>query len=506
MNGTTPQKPNILFLVWDACRLDAAREHAPVLADLAESNIWFENAVTAAGHSLSSHVSMMTGDYPSEHGVFHQRHMIDSTPLLDDLETQEYTRYGLSANGFASSMYGLDRSFDQFYNTQGQMVFPEGLDVHQYGRRIREAHEGEFNANNVDLRSLLQATIDHQYPVRSLLNISAAGLSTVVNSRPALQRIPHRRFSQFSEFSYSPNTNTALIRSILDREAKSDTPFFIFANYMDTHHPYAPPRRYQREFFGKEFGYRELSRINKLAHPWNYIQRVQNGPPIDDDFVNTVRGLYRGEVRTADEHLRRLLQALRSRDLFENTLIVVTADHGENLGETDRMGENRMGHVASASDNLLRVPLMVAHPELESERIHEYASLKNIRYLFTELGECLFEEGKTATELLCPENGVVSSQVPVMNGEALEKRYPSISADILQRHLSVSYLDDWKAVVTSTGDEHVWKNATQREIEDAPTGLIDTCRENLENLTSVSTDTRELTDVELSRLEALGYL
>lgn len=497
--------PNVLFIVWDACRLDAAIEHAPTLSALADDNLWFENAIAPAGYSLPSHVSLFTGQYPHEHGSYVQGQMVGSLPLLADLGKRGYTRYGVSANGFASSMYGFDREFDRFYNTQAQMVYPEALDVHRYVGRRRAATDEEFGASDIDATDLLGEALRNSHPMKSLANTGSAALTEIVRRFPSLQRMPHRRFSAYSEFSYSPEKNTRVIESILDREASSDSPFFVFTNYMDTHHPYAPPERYQRECVGRTVPYRDLASLAERTHPWEFIAAVERGEqPLTDAALETVRDLYAGEVRTADEHLGRLLRALDARGLREETLVVVTADHGENLGETDRMGETRMGHALSSSDHLLRVPLLVAHPDLDGDRVAEYVSLKDLRGLLAD-PTSLLDTGGADRNAILPADGVVSSQVPTTPDSELGKRYPELG-HLLGRHRSIAYADGYKVVAISSDEERAWRGEEEIDPADAPAACVEECRDNLATLMRSTGDMGDLSDVDHAHLEALGYL
>lgn len=499
------QTPNVLFIVWDACRLDAAIEHAPTLTALADDNLWFENAIAPAGYSLPSHVSMFNGQYPHEHGSYVQGKMVGSLPLLADLGEQGYTRYGVSANGFASSMYGFDREFDRFYNTQAQMLYPEALDVHRYVGQRREANDGEFSVSDITVTDLLSEVRRNDYPAKSLANVASAALTEIVREYPSLQRIPHRRFSKYSEFYYSPEKNTRVIESILDREARRNDPFFVFTNYMDTHHPYAPPERYQRECVGRTTPFNELARLADRTHPWEFIAAAERGEqPLSDASLETVRRLYAGEVRTADEHLGRLLDALDAYGLREDTVIIVTADHGENLGETDRLGETRMGHALSASENLLRVPLVVAHPYLDGDRATEYVSLKDLRWLLADLTSFL-DTGGADRDAILPANGVVSSQVPVTADGGLGERYPELR-HLLGRHRSVSYADGYKVVAISPGEERAWRGKTEVAFEEAPAACVEDCRDNLTTLMQSTEEADGPSDVDRAHLEALGYL
>jgi len=388
---------------------------------------------------------LVTGQYPHEHGTFSRTDSIESTPLLADLGERGYLRYGVSANGFASPKYGFDKEFDEFYNTQAQMVFPEAFDVHGYARRVQD-EQGSFSPEDVSAIDLLRAVLTHSQPLKSLANVSAATLTELVGRYDTLQRVPHPRFNQYSEFCYSPEKNTRMISDVL-HSTPDDQPFFLFTNYMDPHHPYAPPEQQQRRCCGRTFSFKELSRY---------------------------------------------------------ALIMVTADHGENLGEADRMGESRFGHVCSISDYLLRVPLLIAHPDLESRDISEYVSLKDIRGLVTEPEPLLNSAGKDIDPLE-PEDGIVSGQLPGGTSDALLQRYPEM-ADTLRRHMIGIYTEGWKVVVTSTDDPRAWNEGKERPVDEAPEKLVETAREQLADLVRAAGSDRGLSEADQAHLEALGYL
>lgn len=496
------ERPNVLLVVWDACRLDAASGYAPTLADLASENLWFENAITPAGYSLPSHTSLLTGEYPHEHGVYSQEHQIERAPLLDRLGDRGYRRYGVSANGFASAMYGFDRGFDEFYNTQAQMVYPEGLDVHGLAQRARDA-TGDVDVGGMGTTDVVRAVLGHDQPLKSACNVASAALTELVRSYPVLRRVPHRRFSVHAEFGYSPARNTDTIRRILRDEADRDGPFFLFTNYMDAHHPYAPGAEYQRAFCGRTFSNAELREFADLTHPLDYLDRRGKGETMPEATRAALRNLYLGEVRTADDHLRQLLDALDELGLREDTLVVVTADHGENLGERDELGERRFGHVLSASDNLLRVPLVVAHPALDGRRVEEYVSVKDLFGLCTDPAAVL-ESGGADLAGLAPE-GLVAAQLPAYVNDVLESNYPALR-DLLARHIAVVYGDDWKVVDTSTDTRRAFHGGADRSFEDAPEHLRTACRTHREALEDLAPGGRQLGTEERRHLEALGYL
>ncbi len=112
--------------------------------------------------------------------------------------------------------------------------------------------------------------------------------------------------------------------------------FFLFLNYYDPHGPYSDPDWLAQEFLP----------------PGQYVFPEPENPSLE-----YVRATYDGEIRYMDQHLGRLLDHLRARGLYDAAWIVVTADHGELLGE-----EGRRGHGLSLYQGELRIPLLVKPP------------------------------------------------------------------------------------------------------------------------------------------------
>lgn len=498
-NDDTP--PNIVLLLWDACRFDYACEHASELSQLAADNIWFERAIAPSPWSLPSHTSLFTGEYPHEHGCHRLDGTID-TDLLDRLAERGYRTYGISANGFASQRTGFHEEFDEFYYTGGRERYSEGMDIAGFAqRRLQDG----ASMGSVLLETLKQIP-DHEYSLKSAANLLSVGCGELADSHDFLQHIPHPVFSPDSGYCYSPEDNTRRLASVL--EERDGSPFFVFMNYMDTHRPYKPRPELQRKHLGRTLSFRELRRLNEhVAYPWEFVDDLQNGI-IDEDDVETVRGLYTGEVETVDEHLRQVRQLLADEGLLEETLLVVTSDHGENLGETDERGWRRMGHEASVSETVLHVPLLLANPVLEGRSVSEPVSLKDLYGLFLDgTDELLGTAGEDVPGLL-PFEGVVASQYPATGGQKFFERHPDVAEETINHrvvyHTAVTYDDDWKVIAESTGER--WAgNDKYGEYDSAPDLLVETAEKHLEALLRSDADT-ELSEADISQLEALGYL
>ncbi|MFC6722079.1 sulfatase-like hydrolase/transferase [Halobacteriaceae archaeon SHR40] len=494
-------KSNILFIVWDACRFDYALEHAPNLLELGEKNLWFEKAITPAPWSPPAHASLFTGKYPHEHGMNQLGDSLEAVTLAAELGQKGYTCYGVSANGFACQRTGFHTDFDQFYYSRGRERYPEALNVSGYALSRLHEDSGEFRTG-VDT---VTAAVRSDHKLKSFANIAAVGIgSAAVRWRP-LQRIPHPLFVSDSAYNYSPQTNTQRLTEIIKREASTEQPFFAFANYMDTHRPYNPPEEMQRKHLDQKIPPEEIRRLNdEVADPWGFVS-ADARDEIDEEDIETLRSLYAGEVETADTHLGQLLDILRATDQLSNTLIVVTSDHGENLGETDEMGRRRIGHESSISDALARVPLVVAHPEIDSRVVSQPYSLTNLYQIFTE-----GIAGKADDRLFPPDReNIAVCQYPATGGKELYEKHPAVPTAVLdhrvKEHSVAVYHDNWRVVVETTGQQWAFKNGGATTYEDAPSDFREKCEQYFLALQSEDTE-RKLDEEQQTQLEALGYM
>lgn len=130
------------------------------------------------------------------------------------------------------------------------------------------------------------------------------------------------------------------------RARKSDRPFFLFVNLMDAHSPYQV--RAQNPFVTIDSKGRELRSISQSLAP----EPLCNDPR-DSREIQALRGLYLGDVRAADARLGAIWKAVRAQT-HRPLITIVTADHGEHLGE-----HGLMGHLFSLRNELLHVPLVV---------------------------------------------------------------------------------------------------------------------------------------------------
>ena len=142
-------------------------------------------------------------------------------------------------------------------------------------------------------------------------------------------------------------------RSLDWLDSLGDEPFFLWNHYMDVHGPYNPPEDYT----GHINNHISDSEAQEL-----YNRCVDDPNSLTGDERQLIMDLYDGEIRYTDTMIGKLLSALQTRELLEDTLVILTADHGELLGENGRFAHPRI-----LSDELIRIPLILRGPGITSQ-------------------------------------------------------------------------------------------------------------------------------------------
>ncbi len=184
-------------------------------------------------------------------------------------------------------------------------------------------------------------------------------------------------------------------------EYKSER-FFLFVHTYEVHTPYN-----RRDFTGR-LDPGKIGRTFRMEYP----PRIKTGDMVlSDSEIEYVSALYDGGVVTADRHIGAFLSFLDAQGLKNRTLVVVTSDHGEELGEHYRSGIGDHGH--SLLDNLLRIPLILYHPQREFAVSEVVAQVRLLDGLPT-MAELM---GVSADR---PADGI--SLVPILDGVEREDR------------------------------------------------------------------------------------
>ena len=182
--------------------------------------------------------------------------------------------------------------------------------------------------------------------------------------------------------THDRKVTTGTVEFLNNRKAGA-RPFFLFVGYLAPHFPLIVPQKYWEPYKGKvpmpviPEGHLE-SQLRNYKH-LRIGFNVENAP---DEIVRKGRELYYGLTQWLDEEVGKVLEALRKSEAAENTIVIYTTDHGENMGEHGLWWKNCMYEHAS------RVPLIVSWPARwkGGQRRTKACSLVDVVQTIAELG------------------------------------------------------------------------------------------------------------------------
>lgn len=315
-DASAPQvegRPNIVLVTVDTLRADHLssygypRETSPNLSRLAEEGVLFERAFSTMGTTLPAHLSIMTGLYPHQHGYV--------------------ANHGAMSGGFQS---GEDR------------------------------------------RAIAEILRDDGYNTAAF--VSGPTVSEVTGLNAGFDTWDQHRFDKLRALSNtSRHSSVTTGKAMAWLESAPVEPFFLWVHYWDPHEPNIPiepfasvfqndqlierlidERHIDPELLLERFDEEELAR---LFHPdWGRDGGEIELPTIDREAVRDLLNRYDADVLATDTALGTLVDSLKSRGLFDDSIVVFTADHGQALGQHDWLEHGRI-----QGENV-HVPLVMHFP------------------------------------------------------------------------------------------------------------------------------------------------
>jgi len=133
--------------------------------------------------------------------------------------------------------------------------------------------------------------------------------------------------------------------------ANQDKPFFLYLHYFDPHWDYDPPPPFDTKFTDPNYD-------GPASGSWKFINKfVPKSKRMSRADLEQVKALYDGEIAFTDHHLGRLFKHLKKLKMWDDTLLVILSDHGEELQD-----HNSMHHIRTLYEEVLRVPLVFKPP------------------------------------------------------------------------------------------------------------------------------------------------
>lgn len=315
-----PSTPNVVVIVMDtvsAAHMSLygyARQTTPNLERLARTGVRFDHARSTAPWTLPSHASMFTGRWPHELSAgFGGPLDGEALTLAEYLRDRGYATGGFIANTlYCSAESGLGRGFLHF-------------DDHEISL-IAIIHSAALGQRLLEKAGLKLARLVHEG--------SHAGAHGDETDRP---RKPYKDASQ---------VEAAALHWLGHQTGR---PFFLFLNLFDAHTPYLLPEGCSQHFGLAPADRSDYSTLNGF---WGADKKK-----LSSRDVELARDAYDDCIGFMDAQLGRFHAALDARGLLRNTVIIITADHGEQFG-----GHGLFGHAGSLYRPEVHVPLIIIPP------------------------------------------------------------------------------------------------------------------------------------------------
>jgi arylsulfatase A-like enzyme len=323
-----PSAPNVLFLMNDHTNAEATAPGSqcltPNLDRLAARGVRFARCYTTNAICSPARASLMTGTYPSTHGMWDCTHT-QRREWVNVSDRLVYWSQRLAEAGYVNGYFGKWH-VEQTYEL-GRFGWHEWGDDCQSARFARVAGTEVMQKTPGYRDYLLAATGDD---------------SAAAPHHPAFDRgIDFRR-----------------------RHAGGDRPFCCFVSTAEPHDPYVPPRRFLDTYDVAKVRVSPTLREEPVGKPELLGRMRAVWKDLSDDDWRRISAAYWAVITFLDSEVGRLLDVLRDTGQLDNTLIVFTSDHGDMLGGHGLATKG----IGTAYEEVYNIPLIVKPPDAAEPR------------------------------------------------------------------------------------------------------------------------------------------
>jgi len=281
----------------------------------------------------------------------------------------------------------------------------------------------------------------------------------------------------------------------------ADSPFFLMVNFNIAHMPYAPDPQVFDRIRTRDWPARRVKRLRRVSGMWPYLAgRLR----LSEADFQILRDLYESVVVHADELVGGILDAVDRAGIAENTLVIVTSDHGENLGE-----HGLIDHTLSMHETTLHIPLIVRYPPRfeAGRRVDDLSSLVDI--VPTVLDVCglppadhgdILPLGRNLTDenAAPPEYVVAENDRPINGVELMKAKCPEFDVSTIDLRIRTLITPRYKLV---------WHLTDRTELYDLvadPGELTDVSGEKAELRRRMQATLEQWTGIVTRSLEPVG--
>lgn len=488
-------EPNIAIIVIDALRADrvgvvGGKNITPNIDDLSDSSATFTNAFSTSNATDAAITSLQTGRYPLSHGIVNhgskvtdrEKRLIEKVPRLPEV---------LSDAGYQTAAFG--RSLGRWHR--------KGFD------KYPDATGSESNTVKRKLGRILQSIHPSVHDVSSIVYDGAFNKENSIKTSRVV------------------DDSVDAFEAVIDESDR----FYSFFHTMHTHTTYeADPDLVKRYLERFDYEVRPFSESVLAVDPipQSFHEAIKNDeyPGIKEKYYYSdmepstavAEAHYDAATTEADQYVGRIIDVLKSNDIFDDTLVIILSDHGESMFEHGIYFDHH-----GLYDESVRIPLVVHPPEGDNDEFDEFVQITDIAPTVADYAglDELDTNGRSLKPLL--EKNEEFDRPSVMAEEAHTQRRRMIRTKeekliyLLEGDTICEYCD-----VQHAPSEELYElvndpNEVENTIEtnsNRASELRTTAEDAARSYREHSVETERDTDVEyedeeevLDRLEALGY-
>ena len=399
--------PNVVLIVMDAVSAKHVsfhgyeRDTTPFLREMAREATVFSRAVASSNMTLPTHASLLTGQYARRHGAHYAPPEFPKgrpVAAASDTLAEQLAAKGYRTGAIVANQWYLDRAWGM---AQG------------------------FEA----------------YDDRHYLGLNSPANAALLGTALARLVPPVIPLDTWRDFRRGDDVTRAAAR-LLDDFVNAQAPFFLFLNYMDAHHPYLPPAPFDTRYPGRA-DVLSLFDYDRIAG-----EVMRRGREITDVERAALVSQYDGAIAYIDRQVAAVAGRLAALGQLDNTLFIVTSDHGEAFGE-----HHLVGHGLSTTLEQTAVPLLVKFPGPQTGKVvRSWASHVDIVPTVLAAARLPADPAVDGVDLATLTNE--SSRAVV--SEAFQSPYfAEVGAELGQPETAV-FFGDHKLVIRIAGDQQLF--------------------------------------------------
>jgi len=331
-SSASGKRHNVVFISLDSVRQDRLGiyghkpEYAPNVAvtpnidRLATEGVVFDECWATSSWTLPSHMAAMTGLSDAAHGVVHDHIKLDPKrgTLAQHFQNAGYATAGFFSGPYLDAKYGFGKGFD--YYASGMISEAELAGVLSKASQEKAAQGGSPTLSEMEMIAIRD-------------------------------RVSHEDIT-------SPRINE-LGMEFLDMHGEQ--PFFLFLHYFDAHYDHIPEK--MEPGLGKKFDPNYSGNFSPDRWYFNPevrevdAQNNRNARKINERDLGHIQAYYDAEIHWVDRHVGQVVKRLKELGVYENTIIAIVADHGDEFFE-----HGSIGHRGSLWTEVCKIPLILKLP------------------------------------------------------------------------------------------------------------------------------------------------